>query len=137
LIFVLVFGLLGCSGEANKTKQDDFNNPQSQSRVSWEKVPQEFNPRVEDVQFRTNQIEKLNVNIFGSRKIILFKRKNHAFVLSTIKNELNELYYTFEIIANIPFNYTSKYISDSSLLKVQDIITKVNPELNLNFKIIK
>jgi hypothetical protein len=79
----------------------------------------------------------VNVNIFGSRKIILFKRKNHAFVLSTIKNELNELYYTFEIIANIPFNYTSKYISDSSLLKVQDIITKVNPELNLNFKIIK
>jgi len=65
LIFVLVFGLLGCSGEANKTKQDDFNNPQSQSRVNWEKVPQEFNPRVEDVQFRTNQIEKLNVNIFG------------------------------------------------------------------------
>jgi hypothetical protein len=85
----------------------------------------------------SNVNSNVNVNIFGSRKIILFKRKNHAFVLSTIKNELNELYYTFEIIANIPFNYTSKYISDSSLLKVQDIITKVNPELNLNFKIIK
>jgi len=79
----------------------------------------------------------VNVNIFGSRKIISFKRKNHRFVLSTIKNELNELYYTFEIIANIPLNYTSKYISDSSLLKVHDIITKINPELNLHFKIIK
>lgn len=65
LIFVLAFGLLGCSGEANKSKQDDLNNPQAQSRVVWDRVPQEFNPRVEDVQFQINQIEKLNVDIFG------------------------------------------------------------------------
>lgn len=65
LIFILAFGLLGCSGQANKAKQDDINNSQSQSRVIWERVPQEFNPRVEDLQFQTNQIEKLNINVFS------------------------------------------------------------------------
>jgi len=79
----------------------------------------------------------LDVNISGIRKIVSFKRKNHRFVLSTITNELNQIYYTFEIIAYVQLNYTSKYISDSSLLKVRDIIIKINPDLELNFEIIK
>lgn len=78
-----------------------------------------------------------NVNISGIRKIITFNRKCHSFVLSTIKNELNEIYYMFEIIASVPLNYTSKYISDSSLLKVRDILTKINADLDLQFEIIK
>jgi hypothetical protein len=138
-----------------KEKYDEIKSL-LESCVSWEEQGENENEHVKNLDGEKNLDEvilctngsydlmvinslnsNVNVNIFGSRKIILFKRKNHAFVLSTIKNELNELYYTFEIIANIPFNYTSKYISDSSLLKVQDIITKVNPELNLNFKIIK
>ena len=65
LILVLAFGILGCSGQTNKSTEDDINNPQAQSRVIWERVPQEFNPRVEDVQFQTNQIEKLNINVFN------------------------------------------------------------------------
>jgi len=78
-----------------------------------------------------------NINFSGIRKTIVFKRKSHSFVLSTIKNDLNEIYYTCEIIADVPFNYTSKYISDSSLLKIRDILTKINAELDLQFEIIK
>ena len=86
----------------------------------------------------TNSLNSnVGVNIPGIQKIISFKRKNHRFVLSTIRNELNKTYYTFEIIAYIPLNYTSKYISDSSLLKVRDIIVMLNPELELQFEIIK
>lgn len=77
------------------------------------------------------------VNILGIQKIISFKKNQHRFVLSTIRTELNETYYTFEIIAYIPLNYTSKYISDSSLLKVRDIIAMLNPGLELQFEIIK
>lgn len=78
-----------------------------------------------------------DVNILGIQKIISFKKNQHRFVLSTIRTELNETYYTFEIIAYIPLNYTSKYISDSSLLKVRDIIAMLNPGLELQFEIIK
>ena len=78
-----------------------------------------------------------DVNILGIQKIISFKKNQHRFVLSTIRTELNETYYTFEIIAYIPLNYTSKYISDSSLLKVRDIIAMLNPRLELQFEIIK
>ena len=78
-----------------------------------------------------------DVNILGIQKIISFKKNQHRFVLSTIRTELNETYYTFEIIAYIPLNYTSKYISDSSLLKVHDIIAMLNPGLELQFEIIK
>jgi hypothetical protein len=65
LFLVLALGLLGCSGQAEKSTSDDINNPQAQSRVIWERVPPEFNPRVEDVQFQTTQIEKLNINVFN------------------------------------------------------------------------
>ena len=78
-----------------------------------------------------------DVNILGIQKIISFKKNQHRFLLSTIRNELNETYYRFEIIAYIPLNYTSKYISDSSLLKVYDIIAMLNPGLELKFEIIK
>jgi hypothetical protein len=79
----------------------------------------------------------LNSNIPGIRNITTFNIRRHSFVLSTIENNLNEIYYTFEIIADIPFNYTSKYISESSLLKIRDILTKINTDLDLNFEIIK
>ena len=79
----------------------------------------------------------LNSNITGIKNITSFTIRRHSFVLSTIKNNLNEIYYTFEIIADIPLNYTSKYISDSSLLKIRDILTKINTDLNLQFEIIK
>jgi len=79
----------------------------------------------------------LNSNIPGIRNITSFNIRCHVFTLSIIKNELNEIYYTFEIIANVPVNYTSKYISHSSLLKIGDILTKINPDLELQFEIIK
>jgi hypothetical protein len=79
----------------------------------------------------------LNSNILGIRNITSFNIRCHAFTLSIIKNTLNEIYYTFEIIAKVPVNYTSKYISHSSLLKIGDILTKINHDLDLQFEIIK
>ncbi len=65
LFLALALSSIGCSGKAEKSNSDDINNPQAQSRVIWDSVPQEFNPRVEDVQFQTTQIEKLNINVFN------------------------------------------------------------------------
>lgn len=126
-----------------------------ESCVSWENIENSENEENEEnpenliictngsydlmVTYNLNENMNVNVNvdISGIRKMVVFKRKCHSFILSTIKNDLNELYYTFEIIANVPFNYTSKYISDSSLLKIRDILTKINTDLELQFKIIK
>jgi hypothetical protein len=124
-----------------------------ESCVSWENIENTENEvntespeNPENIIICTNGSYDLmvtynsNVNISdisGIKKITTFNRKCHSFVLSTIKNELNEIYYTFEIIASVPLNYTSKYISDSSLLKVRDILTKINADLDLQFEIIK
>ena len=72
--------------------------------------------------------------INGIRKSTSFLKKNHVFILSTITNNLNEIYYTFEIQANIPLDYTSKYISHSSLLKIKDVLSKLNNSLDLELR---
>jgi hypothetical protein len=126
------------SWENVENMENEVNTESSESPKSLES-----SERPESIIICTNGSYDLmvtyisNVNISGIRKITAFNRKCHSFVLSTIKNELNEIYYTFEIIASVPLNYTSKYISDSSLLKVRDILTKINADLDLQFEIIK
>lgn len=121
-----------------------------ESCVSWENITEnitenEINNEInnENLILCTNGSydlmvsNDLNVDISGIRTATSFKFKHHVFVLSSIKNNLNEIYYTFEIIAYVPINYTSKYIGDSSLLKIQDILKKLNTDLDLQFKIVK
>ena len=78
-----------------------------------------------------------DINISGTKKQISYNKKNHTFNLATIYNELNEIFYTCYITAHVPSNYSSIYISHSSLLKVCDILIKVNNTHDLYLDIIK
>ena len=76
-------------------------------------------------------------NFLGTKKRVSYNKKNHAFNLETIYTELNEIFYIFYITAHVPNNYSSIYISHSSLLKVCDILIKVNNTCDLYLEIIK
>lgn len=76
-------------------------------------------------------------NFSGTQKQISYNKKNHTFNLSRIYNKLNEIFYTCDITAIVPSNYSSIYISHSSLLKVCDILIKVNNTEDLYLEIIK
>jgi hypothetical protein len=78
-----------------------------------------------------------DTNFSGTQKQIRYSKKNHAFNLSMVYNKLNEIFYTFDITANVPSNYSSIYISHSSLLKICDILIKVNNTHDLYLEIIK
>ena len=76
-------------------------------------------------------------NFSGTQKQISYNKKNHTFNLSRIYNKLNEIFYKCDITATVPSNYSSIYISHSSLLKVCDILIKVNNTEDLYLEIIK
>jgi hypothetical protein len=74
--------------------------------------------------------ENFDIN---SEYVISFKKKNHIFNLGKIKTDINEIYYTFEIISLIPKNYSSIYIGHSSLLKICDILSNLDNTKNFEF----
>jgi hypothetical protein len=77
-----------------------------------------------------------DTNFSGTQKQISYNKKNHTFNLGTIYTELNEIFYVFDITAHVPSNYSSIYISHSSLLKICDILIKVNNTKDLFLDII-
>ena len=69
---------------------------------------------------------KKNSEIFVSEefkmKSLTFKKKHHTFCLNYCETTLDENYYTFNIVPDLPKDYMDTYISHSSLLKIQDVI---------------
>ena len=65
-----------------------------------------------------------------------YTKKNHVFNLSEIDTVLNECFYSFQLLAIIPKNYTELYISESSLLKIIDILKIINPSTEFTFLIV-
>lgn len=69
ILFLLIAAITACGGSSGSsggnTGNEAANKPQPKNRVNWSAVPSEFNPRVEDVEFRTNGFEKINVDAFG------------------------------------------------------------------------
>ncbi len=65
-----------------------------------------------------------------------YTKKNHVFNLSEIETVLDECFYSFQLLAIIPKNYTEIYISESSLLKIIDILKIINPSTEFTFLIV-
>lgn len=60
--------LAGCGGSSSGSADDDNNQrnkPTPTNRVNWSTVPTEYNPKTEDVEFRTSGYEKINIDAFG------------------------------------------------------------------------
>jgi hypothetical protein len=72
----------------------------------------------------------------GNVNANIFKKKNHTFILCALNNNLKQIYYTFKISAYIQKDYSSIYISHSSLLKMCDVLSKLNNTKEIQFEII-
>lgn len=65
-IFLTANLLSACGGNSGSPGNSDGpGKSQPANRVNWSAVPSEFNPRQEDLNFLTNGIEKLTVDLFG------------------------------------------------------------------------
>jgi hypothetical protein len=69
-IYLITTFLVACGGSSGGSSDGDggnntANKTQPKNRVNWSAVSSEFNPRVEDVEFRTDGYEKINVDAFG------------------------------------------------------------------------
>ena len=72
----------------------------------------------------------------GIKTGISFRKNYHNFNLGVITTKLDQMYYTFNITSDIPPNYSSVYISHSSLLKVCDILGHLSNVTELQFVIV-
>lgn len=71
ILFLTLATLVGCGGSSGKSGGGGSNNPPSKpvpaNRVNWAAVPREFNPKTEDIEFRTDGFEKINIDAYGFR----------------------------------------------------------------------
>lgn len=66
LTIIFVVGCGGSSGgNGDNNTNNQLNKPAPANRVNWSTVPSEYSPRIEDVEFRTDSFEKINVDAFG------------------------------------------------------------------------
>ena len=78
---------------------------------------------------------ELNLNFFNT-STKNYTIKNHVFILSTVTTIVDKFFYDFILLAIIPEDYTDIYISESSLLKIIDILNIINPSSEFNFVIV-
>jgi len=64
ILSVLVLSACGKNSD-DKGGPGGGGKPAPANRVNWAAVPADFNPRVSDVQFRTENAEKVEVDLFG------------------------------------------------------------------------
>ena len=134
--------LESCVSLENVIVNENEKNSENENEINSE-IDSEIDSENENLILLTNDCYDLIItidfkvtvksNLILNRKTTSFFKKNHVFVLSIITTSLDEIYYMFEIVAIIPLHYTSRYISHSSLLKICDIITKLNNSLQLYF----
>lgn len=58
-------GCGGSSGESGNGGSGTNNKVTPSNRVNWSGVPSEYNPKIDDIDFRIDGFEKLNINAFG------------------------------------------------------------------------
>jgi len=78
---------------------------------------------------------QLTAETYFTKSTKSYTKKNHVFNLSEIDTVLDECFYNFQLLAIIPKNYTEVYISESSLLKIIDILKIINPSTEFTFLI--
>jgi hypothetical protein len=79
---------------------------------------------------------QLTAETYFTKSTKSYTKKNHVFNLSEIDTVLDECFYGFQLLAIIPKNYTEMYISESSLLKIVDILKIINPSTEFTFLIV-
>jgi hypothetical protein len=79
---------------------------------------------------------QLTAETYFTKSTKSYTKKNHVFNLSEIDTVLDECFYSFQLLAIIPKNYTEMYISESSLLKIIDILKIINPSTEFTFLIV-
>lgn len=59
--------LAGCDSGGGGSKDGNNANgkPSVKNRINWSSIPSKYNPSIEDVEFRVDGYEKINVNVFG------------------------------------------------------------------------
>ncbi len=67
LVLVLLF-TAACSSSKVEKNGGRPSKPVPAQRVNWASVPSEFNPRVEDIDFRTDGAERIELDVFGFNK---------------------------------------------------------------------
>jgi len=77
---------------------------------------------------------ELNLNFYNTTTKS-YTKKNHVFILSEISTIVDEIFYDFNLMAIIQKDYTDMYISESSLLKILDILNIINPSTEFKFVI--
>ena len=79
---------------------------------------------------------QLTAETYFTKSTKSYTKKNHVFNLSEIDTVLDECFYSFQLLAIIPKNYTEMYIRESSLLKIIDILKIINPSTEFTFLIV-
>lgn len=71
VLFLTITILVGCGGSSGgngDNTNNQLNKPAPANRVNWSAVPSEYNPKIEDTEFRTDGFEKIYVDMFGYDK---------------------------------------------------------------------
>ena len=77
-----------------------------------------------DVQFKivTKKTVRFYVSDNFEQILTKYKRKNHTYVTIVDKDELNNKEFRFNLILDKINNESSKYLTDSTILKIQDVM---------------
>lgn len=68
LAIVLFSSLFLTACNSSDNSKDGGASPKDLGRIDWNSIPSEFNPRVEDFNFRTDGAEQMSVDVFGFSK---------------------------------------------------------------------
>jgi len=79
---------------------------------------------------------QLTAETYFTKSTKSYTKKNHVFNLLELDTVLDECFYGFQLLAIIPKNYSEMYISESSLLKIIDILKIINPSTEFTFLIV-
>jgi len=82
-----------------------------------------------DIKLSVNsfeEIEEYSDDVIN-QEIIRYTKKNHAFVLTQTKNNLNKYIYNVQLEVFLKPNINNIYMTESSLLKILDINKMIEP----------
>ena len=82
-----------------------------------------------DVQFKivTKKTERFYVSDNFEQILTKYKRKNHTYVTIVDKDDLNNKEFRFNLILDKINNESSKYLTESTILKIQDVMNACIP----------
>lgn len=82
-----------------------------------------------DVQFKivTKKTDRFYVSDNFEQTLTKYKRKNHTYVTIVDKDDLNNKQFRFNLILDTINNESSRYLADSTILKIQDVMNTCIP----------